>query len=253
MLRTIAELLSRKVILRRRLPSRVGGGKIYVSPDASLKFWKLNLDKTDPALFDWAKEIVKKDDVVWDIGANVGLFTFAAANLAGSKGYVIAVEADIKLADLLRRSARCLSVKSAPVDVLHVAVSDKIDIAKFVIAVRGRSTNHLEKAEGSTQTGGVRETETSVTVTLDWMLERLPPPNVLKIDVESAEHYVLQGAQKILSQIQPTILCEVHSANQRMVGEFLRSHGYTLIDLDVSRADRKSIEWPSFNTLAIPK
>lgn len=251
-LRTIIERASRGVVITRRLPKRVGGAAIYVSPDASLKLWKRDLEKADSALFDWAEEFVKKGDVVWDIGANVGLFAFAAANRAGPNGHVLAVEADLMLASILRRSARRLSSVNAPVDVLHAAAGDKLGVAKFVIARRGRSTNHLEIAEGSTQTGGVRETETVVMITLDWLLDRLPPPNVVKVDVESAEHYVLQGARRLLSETQPTILCEVASANQKIVGDSLRSNGYRLIDLDVAKGERKTLELPSFNTLAIP-
>lgn len=251
-LRTIVERASRGVVVTRRLPERLGGEAIYVSPDASLKFWKRDLEKTYPALFDWAEEFVKKGDVVWDIGSNVGLFAFAAANRAGPAGHVLAVEADIILANILRRSARRLSPVNATVDVLHAAAGDKLGVAKFVIARRGRSTNHLENTRGSTQTGGIRETETVVMVTLDWLLERLPAPNVVKIDVECAEHYVLKGASHLLSKVQPTILCEVDAANRQVVGESLRSNAYRLIDLDVGRAERKTLELPSFNTLAIP-
>ena len=97
MFRHLLERVSRNVVLRRELPAGVGNGRIFVSPDASLKFWRHDLNKTDPLLFNWAKEFVRPNDVIWDIGANVGLFAFAAANLAGPGGHVVAIEADIWL------------------------------------------------------------------------------------------------------------------------------------------------------------
>jgi FkbM family methyltransferase len=249
-LRTAVERLSRNVRLTRRLPSRVGGERIYVSPDASLKFWRWNLEKAEPRLFDWAQEFVREGDVVWDIGANVGLFAFSAASLAGASGYVLAVEADIWLAGLLRKSASRKSKRVAPVDVLPVAVSESLDVARFNIAARGRSTNYLDHTQGSTQTGGIRNSVMVMTITLDWLLERLPAPRILKIDVEGAEHQVLQGAQKLLSTVRPVILCEVSSGNAQQVGALLRSYGYELFDLDVNQQERKPLPFPSFNTLA---
>ena len=139
-------------MLRRRLPARVGGQYIVcVSPDPALKFWKRDSDLTDPALFDWATEFIKAGDVVWDVGANVGLFGFAAASLCGPDGQVLAIEADLKLVDILRRSARSQGAKTAPVVVLPAAVSDQVGVAEFVIAARGRSANHLAETVGSSQ------------------------------------------------------------------------------------------------------
>lgn len=250
MLRTVAEHLSRKVVLKRRLPKRVGGQTIYVSPDASLKLWRRNLEKTDPRLFDWAEEFVQQGDVVWDIGANVGLFTFAAASVAGTTGYVLAIEADIWLVELLRKSVQTRPEASAECEVLSAAVSDSVDLSRFQIAARGRSTNHLAGVNGSSQTGGVRNSVLVNTVSLDWLLERLPAPQVLKIDVEGAEYQVLNGALKLLSTIRPTILCEVTSGSAPQVGELLRKHGYEMFDLDIDKQNRKPLASPTFNTLA---
>jgi tRNA G37 N-methylase Trm5 len=49
------------------------------------------------------RELVRPGTTVWDIGANVGLFSFAAASLGAQ---VVAVEADIWLANLMQRSAQ---------------------------------------------------------------------------------------------------------------------------------------------------
>lgn len=249
-LRTATEHFSRNIVLKRRLPSRVGGERIYVSPDASLKLWRWNLDKVEPRLFNWAQEFVHEGDVVWDVGANVGLFAFSAASLAGTSGYVLAIEADMWLAELLRHSASHISKKCAPVEVLPLAVSESLDIARFNIAERGRSTNHLEQVEGSTQTGGVRSSVMVVTIPLDWLLERSPAPAVVKIDVEGAEYRVLKGAPNLLSTVRPLILCEVSSANAEGVGSLLSSYGYELFNLDAEEHERKLLSTPTFNTLA---
>lgn len=174
--RTIAERLSRGLVFRRRLPQEFGQGRIFVSPDAGLRFYRRNLVAGDAILFKMAGELVKPGHVVWDVGANVGLFAFAAANRAGRAGEVIAIEPDLWLVSLLRRSCQALDPsRNAPVTVLPAALSDSVGLAKLHIASRARSSNYLEGV-GSTQAGGTRSTEHVVTVTLDWLLGQVSPP-----------------------------------------------------------------------------
>lgn len=250
-LRALAERLSRGRILKRRLPASVGGGPIYISPEAGLRLWFKSLGKSDPELFAAAAEFIKKDAVVWDVGANIGLFTFAAAGLAGRGGGVLAIEADTDLVNLLRRSSRLIWPGRAKVTVLPVAVSDAEGIAHFQIAKRSRASNSLT-GYGSDQSGGVREIHSVMTVTLDWLLHRQPPPHVLKIDVEGAEHLVLQGASHLLSEVRPIILCEVFSTNVNNVSSILRSHDYCIFDMSKPKGMRQPLDQATWNTIACP-
>jgi FkbM family methyltransferase len=249
MLRRIVERISRNVVLERRLPQRFGGSEIYVSPDASLKLWKRDLYQADPQMFDWASEFVREGDVVWDVGANVGLFSFAASFIAGPVGRVIAFEADSFLAELIRRSTQ--RARGARLDVISAAISECCGVAEFDIAKRGRSTNHLHGLEGSTQTGGTRQTISVATLSLDRLHEQLPPPQVLKIDVEGGELNVLKGAQKLISTASPVILCEV-SCNGLEIADLLHANGYELFDLQIDSRRTKRLDTPAFNTLAWP-
>jgi FkbM family methyltransferase len=247
-IRATAERLSRNVVLRRRLPSDLGGGKLFVSPGSSLSFWKRGLSSD---LFDFAREFVKPGAVVWDVGANVGLFAFAASSRAGSTGSVVAVEADIWLVDLLRRSADRQNAAGAKVEVLPAAAGIKQGIADFNIARRGRSANFLASSLGSTQSGGVRRTVQVLTVSLDWLLENRPAPQVLKIDVEGAELQVLQGAQRLLREIRPVILCEVDEPTRSEVTRLFRDASYLMYDWDNRAAGEVNVA--AWNTLALPK
>jgi FkbM family methyltransferase len=247
LLRTFLERFSRNRVHKRHLPADFGSAPILTSPDASLQFWKPGIESD---LFDFAREFVKPDSVVWDVGANVGIFTVAAARHAGASGKVIAVEADIWLAELLRKTAALQSQASAPIQIIPAAVFDKSSIASFHIAKRGRACNFLSDVAGSSQTGGVRETVSIVTITLDWLLEQTSAPDVIKIDVEGAGYNVLIGAERVLTEARPVVLVEVFKQSCDRVTDLLLRHDYTLFDWDSKPRERA--HRACHNTLAIP-
>ncbi|HWB19671.1 MAG TPA: FkbM family methyltransferase [Phycisphaerales bacterium] len=250
MLRTIVERLSRGVVLKRRLPPALGGDKILVSPDASLRHWRLNMSRIDPQLFELMPRIIRKGDRVWDVGANVGIFTFAAAYLAGSEGEVTCFEPDAWLVILLRKSAQMMSPGRASVEVVPTALSEAIGLVKFNIARRGRAASHLAGV-GRVQAGGERETVTVPAVTLDWVMKQRAAPNVLKIDVEGAENMVLRGAKELLASARPTIVCEVGRELMSEVGGILKTNGYEITDLDAQHGETPSADRAFWNILAM--
>ncbi len=247
-LRSALERATHRFVVRRRLPPPFAGARIYVSTEGGLRYLTRGMARADPPLLRLAREVVRPGSTVWDIGANVGLFSFAAAVAAGPRGHVLAVEPDPVMAGLLRRSA-AENPGHARVEVVPAAVSDEISVARFHVARRNRATNHLA-GFGSGQAGGVRSTDLVLTVTLDWLAARFPVPDVVKIDVEDAEMAVLAGGGELLTAC-PTIICEVTARNSAPVWQLLDSRGYTLYDGDQPQPDRVPMDTAPFNTLAM--
>jgi FkbM family methyltransferase len=252
MIRELAERLSRGIVLRRRLPARFGRLPLYVTPEASLRYW-LSMARVDPMLYDMAAELVQPGSIVWDIGANVGLFSFSAAALAGPSGFVLAVEPDLWLAHLLSRSSLRLTAGKyacANVKVLCGSISDSNRISELRIAERERASNYLVEAAGSTQTGGSRHAQPTVCLTLDSLLDRFPAPSVLKIDTEAHEAAVLKGATRLLTHARPKIWCEVLPENSQEITALLHDAGYELYGAQIQPHPRIERAW--FHTLALP-
>lgn len=100
--RGLAEKITHRLVFRRRLPREFGRLPLYVSTEAGLKYLTRPADRLDPVLLEVTSAHVKSGMTVWDVGGNVGLFTFAAAALAGPSGSVLTFEPDIWLCSLLR-------------------------------------------------------------------------------------------------------------------------------------------------------
>ncbi len=251
MLRLLLERTLRGSVFPRRLPPQFGRRKIYVSASAGLKYVFKPMATIDPDLLAFASDYVRPGHVVWDLGANIGLFTFAAAQMAGPGGRVISIEADTWLIGLLRKSISLSPESSAPITLVPVAISDRAGLATFHLAQRSRATNHLA-GFGSTQTGGVKESHTVVTVTLDWLAQQVPPPNVLKIDVEGAESLVLAGAQEMIAKHRPVILCEINGDASPWCSDFFKKNGYRMFDAGKPKAERVELDAAPYATLALP-
>ncbi|BCL61323.1 hypothetical protein DGMP_20160 [Desulfomarina profundi] len=247
-LRTIVERLSRGKVIKRRITVDGKSVPLLVSPDAQLKYLKFGSGVFDQDLINIAEKYLIENSNVWDVGANVGVFTFAASSVA-NKGTVVSIEADIWLANILRKTAMFKEYSNNTISVLPVAISNDNSVASFMVAARGRASNALEEAGGRSQMGGVREKQYVPTLTLDTLLNTFPPPDFIKIDVEGAEHMVLQGATNIINNIRPKFYVEVGSDVSRQILHLFHSAGYFAFD----PLDNKLTDNCAPNTFFIPK
>lgn len=203
-------------------------------------------------LLEIASRFVRPGAVVWDIGANVGLFAFAAAAHAGEAGRVLAVEPDIWLANLMRRSLQLPENAGLQLEILHAAACDQPGTARFSLAKRSRATSHLSAVRGSTQTGGSLAEELVPAVTLDALLDERGAPDFVKIDVEGAELLVLKGASRMLSSVRPVIYCEVSAECVDGITRLLHERAYRLYDPERDPALQRRLGQAVWNTFALP-
>ena len=177
----------------------------------------------------------------WDIGSFIGYHAFAFANQGA---VVIAFEPGTANRERLRLHLEKNPALAARIRHVAAAVGDRDGETTFIESrdLAGASTgSHLADADVPlrAEVYAAFERVTVPVMRLDTFMgrERVPAPDVLKIDVEGAELQVLQGARALLSKHRPLLLVEVHNICQMFgVQAFLGELGYQREILDPEHA-----------------
>jgi FkbM family methyltransferase len=167
------------------------------------------LEKAEQALL---KRITHPGDVVFDIGANIGLHTGLLSRIVGASGAVYSFEPNPQL-------GRCLekTVQGMPNSHLYrVALSDEESQAVLYVPLDHTMASLADWT--SSLSVGARRQVNCPQMTLDALIDRdgLPAPDVIKCDVEGAELKVFRGASRALNRVDaPLILFEANVHNAR--------------------------------------
>jgi len=228
---------------------------MLVTPEASLCYWKAFSGSNWDDLFRFAGGYVKEGDVVYDVGANLGVFAVCAAMRTGPTGRVYAFEPDPVTCSLIQRTKDLHPGRLAHLFVVPAGISSQNGMSILNIPERARACSHLAEAKGGAGTelmGNVRQKIQVPLVTLDSKIGEYGLPDVLKIDVDGAEHLVIEGAPQLFSKISPRVLIEVRDRNKKELTEFFHNKHYTLYNFDDPSESKEAIQSTVYNTLALP-
>lgn len=179
------------------------------------------------------QRLVRPGDEVWDIGANIGLYSRVIVQCFGA-GHVVAFEPCARNRRLLEENVGVNGCRGK-VSVMGCAIGDHDGYADFQIDDLTSNTGTLDAvANGSASQSrmqyGLPPAMTKVPIQrIDTLIEkeRNPAPDVVKIDVEGAEKMVLDGADQLLAAHKPRLAVELHGADvARQVLKKLWSCGY---------------------------
>jgi FkbM family methyltransferase len=162
-------------------------------------------------------------DIVCDIGANKGAFTFWLARWCRD-GRVVAFEPQAEIADGLASDCRSLNFSNVTVE--PIGVFSKSGTLQLSVP-RGHSPG---AAIGSAGAAGSESVPVRV-VALDDYFSDSDRISLLKIDVEGTELHVFKGAERILKTSCPLLVfeCENRHLGERCVDDvvsYLMSLGY---------------------------
>ena len=162
-------------------------------------------------------ELLKKNDIVIDVGANIGLFSIQGAEYAPEATFYALEPSDDAFVALERNAApyrNITCVKSALGEqqgsrrMTHVAGAMASSLLEDSPFVSRYSKNVLHSQE------------TVPVVTLDEFVaqKKLPRVDFIKIDTEGYERFVLRGARETIRRYKPIIVMSAyHNADDKTV------------------------------------
>ena len=172
----------------------------------------------EPTTIPWL-ETFAADDVFFDIGANVGMYSVYACAMTGCKTYAFEPEARNN-AELNKNAF--INGLNARLKAYNIAISDEMRVGDLLLGAFGYSYSHHDFNESTWSEDhyfGDKATKKEervhqgcVSLPVDALIAEhgLPQPHHIKIDVDGLEHRVFAGMRKTLGSPQlKTVLIEI--------------------------------------------
>ena len=177
---------------------------------------------------------IKKDDVVVDVGANIGYYTLLVARRVKR---VYAIEPDREIFAILKKNVEENNLKN--VQLFNAAASDKKE-RKYLIKDEENMGNSRLGDEKGVLVNCLR---------LDDILVNEQFISAIKIDTQGWEPEVIEGAKKIIKRDSPTLFLEYSPGefmNEKMI-KFLMSNYQNIWSIN----DFAEVSWPIYKGVKI--
>ena len=184
---------------------------------------------------------LRRGDVVYDVGANIGVMAVLAARQLDQVGggEVLAIEANPVTADTLGRNLSLNGVASVRARVHAAALGEAPGEGRLLIA--GDCAEGKDRLMDATTTGVAASpdaTQEAIRVPIergdDVARETRSSPNVMKVDVEGAELRVMRGfaghlahglPREVFIEVHPALMA-VHGDSEQDLLTWMAEHGY---------------------------
>jgi len=175
-------------------------GKKWIKGSSINGCWLGTYELDKQVLF---SKYVKPGMTVFDVGANVGLYSLLSSVLIGGNGKVFSFEPLPENIFYLKKHIELNKLKN--VTAIEKAVNDKVSTVRFNFG-DNRSAGYISN-EG--------EIEVETTSLDEYINQGNPLPDLIKMDIEGAEYEALIGAKEILKTKKPVIFLATHSDELR--------------------------------------
>lgn len=225
---------------RRRVDSRGLSFTLQCDNWVTHERWA-SFSSREPETLEWIDTAVRDGDLLFDIGANIGVYSiYAALRHRGVR--VIALEPEYANLHFLRDNILINGLKDR-IQVYSIGLSNHSDLSYLHIqdVVPGSSlhTESRQLLEETRMKKPVVWREGIATLTLDALCEKTGlKPNCLKIDVDGTEAMILEGGFETLrSPTLRSIAMEMPDSlpERQRAAELLRAAGLECVGRDPNR------------------
>lgn len=174
----------------------------FVVPNSLNRFRALTFSTKEPETLEWIDGLTK-GSVLWDIGANVGLYSCYAAKSRNCR--VFAFEPSVFNLEILSRNIFNNDL-SDKIVVLPIPLSDNLSISKLnmtntdwggALSTFGKEYGH----DGKTLKKTFEYQLVGLSIDEVVKLLKIPAPDYIKMDVDGIEQLILAGAKNTLKKV----------------------------------------------------
>jgi FkbM family methyltransferase len=193
-------------------PSARGGPEVVQIPDGPRAWipsrWEATLSlQHEERVLKMLSRIVKPGATVYDVGANIGLFSLRFARWVGAAGHVYCIEANPLCVYFLRANLELNGSRNF--DILPVCVLDTSRLSEFTISYGNNLLGVAQDSPFSMKAGHHIQLESASLDTLIASLH-LRDPDFVKVDIEGAEGTAVVGMLETIARSRPIVMFELH-------------------------------------------
>lgn len=183
---------------------KIGDDRVYYNPMRSGVGWVAYFNKSfEQDELNQCKKLIKSDDVIIDIGANIGSHSLYFSSLA-PRGIVYSIEPSRITFEYLLKNIKY----KENIIPLSLAISNTNEILNFY-----ECDNDVMSGLKDTNRSNVSYINKIPAVQMDNLCSvlNIQKLDFVKIDVEGLETEVIQGFTQVLKKYKPVIFCEIYS------------------------------------------
>lgn len=220
-----------------------GVSMVFATPSVFTVWRVRSVREKEPCTLEWI-ETFERDEVMIDVGANVGMYTIWAAATRGARVY--AFEPEAQNYALLNRNILMNGLSDRAI-AYPLGLSDTSGLSQLHmndLRIGGSCHSVGEAVNFKLQPTTAAFVQGCVVARLDDLIAegQVPMPAHIKLDVDGFEHKVIAGALKTLEdKAVKSLLIETNPEipeHVKMVGQ-LKDLGFAYDPAQVARAERK--------------
>lgn len=191
----------------------------YQYLQAASKAWDIRSGKWTEPEIDLIPLAIVPGETALDIGANYGLYCYHLSRYVGTRGRIYAFEPVPFTYRTLVAVSRLLRLRN--VELVAKGCSDKSGQITFTVPVQasgamaagqayiGGRNDDRDGKEEQVRWAATRDVTAEV-VALDEFLPEVEQLSLIKCDIEGAELLAFRGAEKMIDEHLPSVICEIN-------------------------------------------